>query len=98
MDEPRTLDHAPWDEPNVGVGLLRAYRPKAMPRPPMLLAALGPGVALLVLNHFVLPKHVQRFALPGKVSLAGISISCTAYLVLMGWYLWAEFGSAAVKP
>lgn len=115
MDEPTTLDYAAPDEPNVGVVLLLTVVCSvtmyvAQPGTLILITAVigfaGTviySIALLILNHFVLPKQLPRFARPGKVSLAGISISCTAYLVLMAWYLWAEFVSsgpiaAAVKP
>lgn len=48
-------------------------------------------IAILILNHFYLPKFLPEFAKPKKFSFLGISISSIAYLVLAIAYLYVIF-------
>ncbi|NIO07089.1 MAG: hypothetical protein GTO40_03505 [Deltaproteobacteria bacterium] len=50
------------------------------------------SVALVVLNHYVLPPHLPKAARPGKLSLCLIVLSCVAYLVLACAYLLSLVG------
>jgi hypothetical protein len=45
------------------------------------------SVGLIFLNHVYLPRHLPAMARPGRLSLALLSISCTAYLLLALAYL-----------
>jgi len=49
------------------------------------------STSLLILNHFVLPRHLAACARPGKVSLAAIAVSCVAYAALAATYLTVAF-------
>lgn len=46
------------------------------------------SAAILLLNHFYLPKLLPSFCRPSKRSLAGITISCLAYFCLAAVYLY----------
>jgi hypothetical protein len=45
------------------------------------------SVALILLNHVYLPRHLPNAAKPGKLNFFFMLISCTAYLVLAALYL-----------
>lgn len=48
--------------------------------------------ALLVWNHFHLPRHLPAYARPGPISLVGIAIACVAYAALAVAYAVAWLG------
>ncbi|MGZ8463968.1 MAG: Nramp family divalent metal transporter, partial [Candidatus Binatia bacterium] len=45
------------------------------------------SVALILLNHVYLPRHLPNAAKPGKLNFFFMLISCTAYFVLAALYL-----------
>ena len=45
------------------------------------------SVALILLNHVYLPRHLPSAAKPGKLSLFLIVVSCAAYFVLATLYV-----------
>jgi hypothetical protein len=47
--------------------------------------------AILILNHFYLPKLLPQWARPSRLSLVLISITCLAYFVLATVYLYLKF-------
>ena len=49
------------------------------------------SVALIVLNHVYLPRHLPAGARPGKLNLAFLIVSCAAYGALAIGYLLAVF-------
>ena len=50
------------------------------------------SVALVFLNHVVLPRHLPPEARPGRLSLFLLSVSCLAYLALAAAYLLSQGG------
>lgn len=49
------------------------------------------SVAILILNHFYLPRLLPQWAKPSKISLVLISITCIAYFALAIAYLYLRF-------
>jgi hypothetical protein len=45
------------------------------------------SVALILLNHVYLPRHLPSAAKPGRLSLFFIVISCIAYIILATLYV-----------
>jgi hypothetical protein len=75
-----------------------ATMPLAQPGPLILISAVTGfvgtvafSIALLFLNHRLLPEKLPAFARPGHVSAALLGASCGAYILLAGVYLWLEF-------
>jgi hypothetical protein len=50
------------------------------------------SVAVLVLNHRLLPRHLPREAWPGRWSTFATSVSCLAYFACAVVYVWLQLG------
>ncbi|HEY2988301.1 MAG TPA: Nramp family divalent metal transporter [Candidatus Binatia bacterium] len=50
------------------------------------------SIALIVLNHVYLPRHLPAAARPGKINLGFLAVSCCAYAALAVAYLLAQLG------
>ncbi|MDH3444175.1 MAG: Nramp family divalent metal transporter [Deltaproteobacteria bacterium] len=50
------------------------------------------SVALVVLNHVYLPRHLPAGARPGRIMLVLLMVSCTAYFVLAFFYVLGILG------
>jgi hypothetical protein len=86
-------------------GITGATMSFAEPGPLILLSAvigfLGTvlfSVALIVLNHVYLPRHLPSPAQPGRVNLLCLVISCIAYFVLAAVYLLTMLGYEVIEP
>lgn len=50
------------------------------------------SVALIVLNHVYLPRHLPKLARPGRINLIFLIVACAAYFVLAALYLLTVLG------
>ncbi len=50
------------------------------------------SIAILVMNHFLLPRRLPAYAKPGLGSTAALTLTCLAYTCLMAAYLWQKAG------
>jgi Mn2+/Fe2+ NRAMP family transporter len=72
--------------------------PLAQPGPLIVISALTGflgtvifSVAVLVLNHHHLPRHLPPFARPGRLTGVLLAVVCVAYFGFAVAYLWAAF-------
>ncbi len=82
-------------------GVTCATMPLAQPGPLIIISAIigfvGTfiySIAILVMNHFLLPKRLPAHARPGLGSTLALTVTCLAYTALMAAYLWHKAGGA----